>query len=467
MRRKEILLFIGLSIFFIFSSVIYSTNLYVGPAQQYSTFESAFNDAQTGDYIIDCTSKDIKHFSSGWHWESFPRLERDATINEAVDVVPILGTIEPFDDIGLIDFVSVSDALTYTPPEWQPGDYDIQSTRLYKIKVDPYAQRTLELSGTRMASDYELEYSLNPGTYQWLGYWLLESKNIKYAFGDYWQYIETVKSEDWYFSKCSTIRGDDPQTTVSWSTENKTLEYGKGYMVLLKQGSPPISDFHWTDSEESEEPVKKATSESFTYTEKPDYEVIDIIDIPEDVVEIGVFEDDVCVGAVVVQDSCEQILVYSDNANRDPVPFNFEVVTGRGASSSIIDYDVFNQRTGEFEPGIVISGMQEYSIVRLGEEEEQEEGLQSVTKLHSNYPNPFNPATTISFSLPKEEDIELTIYNIKGQKVKTLYSGIAEEGKHSIMWEGKDSNGKEVSSGLYFYKLETGKKEISRKMLLK
>ena len=416
--------------------------------------------------------------SKGYNWDSFPLLVRDATINEPVDVVPILGTIEPFDDIENIIFDAVGENdLEYNPDwlePWDPTSYDIQSTRLYKIKADPFVQRTLELSGTRMASNYELEYSLNPGTYQWLGYWLPESQNIVDAFGgsspnpddDFWQYVETVKSEDWYFSRCSTIRGDGPQSTVSWSTENKTLEYGKGYMVLLKQGSLPISDFRWNSSGTFEEPVKKATSESFTYTEKPDYEVIDVIDIPENIVEIGVFEDDQCVGAVVVQDSSAQILVYSDNANRDPVPFNFEAVTGRGVSSSIRDYEVFNQRTWEFEPGIIISGMQEYSLVKLGEEGEDGNNTQSITKLHSNYPNPFNPTTTISFSLPKEVDIELAIYNIKGQKVKTLYSGKAEEGKHTVTWNGKDDNNKSVSSGIYFYKLKTDKKGLTRKMLM-
>ena len=84
-----------------------------------------------------------------------------------------------------------------------------------------------------------------------------------------------------------------------------------------------------------------------------------------------------------------------------------------------------------------------------------------------NHPNPFNPTTTISFSLPKEEEIELSIYNIKGQKVKTLYSGISEEGKHLVIWNGIDSNGKTVSSGIYFYKLNVnGKIEVVKKCLL-
>ena len=414
---------------------------------------------------------DVKTFYSGVHWESFPRIGTESNGNIATDLVDVLDDIEPFIDIENINLQAdetTAFELTYDLLNfWYPDQYLAQSSWLYKIEIAPEGERFLIIDGERLPVTFDLsdEDPLESGTYHWLGYWIPRSQNIVDAFGDYWQYVENVKSEDWYFSKRRIIRGDGPQTTVSWSTENKTLEYGKGYMVLFID-TPPITNFHWTESGESEEPVKKATSESFTYTEKPDYEVIDVINIPEVVTEIGVFEEDECVGAVVVEDSCAQILVYSDNANRDPVPFNFEIVTGRGESSSVRDYEVFNQRTWEFESGIVISGMQEYSIVRLGEEGELEDNIPSVTKLHSNYPNPFNPATTISFSLPKEENIELTIYNIKGQKVKQLVGGQLSSGQHSVIWDGKDSNGKEVSSGLYFYKLKTAKNELTSKMLM-
>ena len=88
---------------------------------------------------------------------------------------------------------------------------------------------------------------------------------------------------------------------------------------------------------------------------------------------------------------------------------------------------------------------------------EQEVEKQVITKpiLHKNYPNPFNPTTTISFSLPEEENVEIVIFNIKGQQVKTLYKGMAEEGEHKMIWNGKDTNNKLVSSGFYFYKLKT------------
>ncbi|MCK4654930.1 MAG: T9SS type A sorting domain-containing protein [Candidatus Cloacimonetes bacterium] len=71
-----------------------------------------------------------------------------------------------------------------------------------------------------------------------------------------------------------------------------------------------------------------------------------------------------------------------------------------------------------------------------------------------NYPNPFNPETTISFSVTQTSSfVTLEIYNIKGQKVKTLVNEVLPAGKYSTIWNGRDSNGNRVSSGIYFYKL--------------
>ncbi len=83
----------------------------------------------------------------------------------------------------------------------------------------------------------------------------------------------------------------------------------------------------------------------------------------------------------------------------------------------------------------------------------------------SNYPNPFNPSTTISFSLNTEltENTELIIYNLKGQKIKQ-YSILNNQS--SIEWNGTDQNNQPVSSGIYFYKLRSGEVEASKKMLL-
>ena len=88
------------------------------------------------------------------------------------------------------------------------------------------------------------------------------------------------------------------------------------------------------------------------------------------------------------------------------------------------------------------------------------------TQLGQNYPNPFNPETNIAFSLAETSQTSLEIYNVKGQKVRTLVNGILEEGEHIMHWNGVDDSGKPVSSGIYFYKLKDGKYTSTKKMIL-
>ena len=85
----------------------------------------------------------------------------------------------------------------------------------------------------------------------------------------------------------------------------------------------------------------------------------------------------------------------------------------------------------------------------------------------TNYPNPFNPSTTIEFSIQNNFRIELSIYNIKGQKIKTLAQNEFTEGSHTIIWNGNDAFGKPASSGVYFYKLVADGETIAvQKMML-
>ena len=87
--------------------------------------------------------------------------------------------------------------------------------------------------------------------------------------------------------------------------------------------------------------------------------------------------------------------------------------------------------------------------------------------LYPNYPNPFNPSTTIAFHLAQASSASLTIYNAKGQLVKTLLSDtFLSAGKHSYSWDGKDKAGREVATGMYLTCLRAGGKSLSRKMML-
>ncbi len=86
--------------------------------------------------------------------------------------------------------------------------------------------------------------------------------------------------------------------------------------------------------------------------------------------------------------------------------------------------------------------------------------------LKQNYPNPFNPSTTIEFNLQQPSKVDLSIYNIKGQLVKTLVKEVKESGNHKITWNGVDNNNNSVSSGVYFYKLSTAQHSEMKKMIL-
>ncbi|MBN2016887.1 MAG: CotH kinase family protein [Candidatus Cloacimonetes bacterium] len=84
-----------------------------------------------------------------------------------------------------------------------------------------------------------------------------------------------------------------------------------------------------------------------------------------------------------------------------------------------------------------------------------------------NYPNPFTNQTKISFSLPQTEFVEVTIYNIKGQIVKTLLKDSCNPGEYSVMWDGKDNYGSDLKSGIYLYRLSVdGEPQMTEKMIL-
>jgi len=82
------------------------------------------------------------------------------------------------------------------------------------------------------------------------------------------------------------------------------------------------------------------------------------------------------------------------------------------------------------------------------------------------YPNPFNPTTTISFTIYEESKVELIVYNIKGQKIKNLVNKVLTRDDHSFCWDGRNNSGEEVSSGIYLCRLRIGDQIISKKLMM-
>lgn len=84
--------------------------------------------------------------------------------------------------------------------------------------------------------------------------------------------------------------------------------------------------------------------------------------------------------------------------------------------------------------------------------------------LESNYPNPCNPSTTINFGLSGTQHVEISVYSLTGQKIITLVNGIMQGGYHQVKWDGRDSSVKQVTSGIYIYKINSVGKRLAMKM---
>jgi hypothetical protein len=421
---------------------------------------------------------DIKHFHKDWNWTSFPILDIEpGEFQYADDFLkdeenePTIPNFTWIKGKRKIEEEWVFMDITYDAeqiPIWQ--GFESFENKLYrhegyKIEVEnDSGEDYFIVNGERIESDYPLDFEY--GILHWYGYYLPYNQNIKYAFGDNWEDVYMVKSEDWVYFCGQQQRGIKPDP-IPWgmTPEGKTMVYGKAYEIKMKE---EVTGFTWYDSRITEDPGKKGSTQFFTYNEKSDYEAIEIDSISgiEDITEIGVFEYDICVGAAVVDTLPVQILVYTDQFDRDGTTLSFQVETGRGITQSIKSYSVLNFETGEYEMRPLVSGQQEYSVIRLGEGDYEEVTPIQKIVLSNNYPNPFNPNTIIYYSLPEEMKVDLSIYNIKGQKVRTIYKGRSGAGKHIVYWNGRDTNEKPVSSGIYFYKLEADNKELTRKMLL-
>ena len=121
---------------------------------------------------------------------------------------------------------------------------------------------------------------------------------------------------------------------------------------------------------------------------------------------------------------------------------------------NLVDKEVL-QGTKKSLPDLVPVGIEDEAVA-----------LPTYTRLGDNYPNPFNPKTSINFALANSGAVQLEVFNILGQKVRTLVDGQMAAGNHTITWDSCDENGGVVASGAYFYRLTTDDYSSTKKMLL-
>ncbi len=359
---------------------------------------------------------------------------------------------------------------------WHPSDVTLDQKSLYKLHFEDDSPSIHMMSVSGPMTDAVLIDPSEPvlssvaaNTEYWISYTLLPSQNIKDAFGDSWLNVKSVRAEDWFYSipPVNPKSGfSSPAELDSWNPKGKNMDFGKGYIVTFKQNQP---SFTWNRSYAPQiTSPGKEKAEFFEWEDKPDYIVIDVIEVDnaDNVLEIGVFQNDECIGAVRTDSFPCQILAYPDLDNHSPISFEI-VYDSKAAPSKHYDYEMLDLNDFAFSQSHIVPKKDAlYPIKLSGHVAGSGNCSARLVGTISNYPNPFNPDTNISFNLLDKAELNILVYNIKGQLVREMGLKQFQAGINTITWDGRDNASRPVSSGIYFIRINTGNESHTHKILM-
>lgn len=384
-----------------------------------------------------------------YRYRSFPVLDR--TYGEGFTTTYVCQPVE--DQTEYFEIFNIDPSYTiWSSQIWLPTELGILNSKDgYKLYTDDEVD--IPTSGITLPENTEID--LNSGE-NWIGYFVKESMTIDEAFADIWDHLEAVYSEDWAWQHGGVIQ-----------PERCALIYGKMYIVYVDAAC----SFVYGDGP-SVPPEEREMTDGFTYSETPAYTPINITELDDPTVEeVGVLLDGACIGATKVEDFPLQILAFPPNTSRGSGNLTFAFYYGNRSYEYSEKYFIVDPNTGQTSQSTIELRPYHFNTISFGKPPKRSQTPKIIT---SNYPNPFNPSsagrspsTTISYSLPQETDmLTLEIYNIKGQKVKTLLKGEHDAGTYQAIWSGKDDNGTKAAAGIYFYKLSTPEHTLMKKMML-
>ncbi|MDD3663236.1 MAG: T9SS type A sorting domain-containing protein, partial [Candidatus Pacebacteria bacterium] len=388
-----------------------------------------------------------RRLHSGWNWVGFPRLQRDES-GTAVDYATI--SLSPF----LTDVHSRDGVAEFRDNQWNYYGLDsLNSIDGYKLRMKDTTPVSLFELGTII--DTLMTHQLNEGQWNWVTYPCYETVYPWEALSGVIDRIDYIMAEKWSMKR-------DGDVWIYDGIMRPHLKYGDSVMIRTTRDCSFVWNFPVT-TPQSNEPQKP---QQFVFEDKPNYEtiMIDSIEGNPDYSEIGIFQDDVCIGARVFEAYPIQILAYSTPVDEGGGQLSFMLFSENKGAVSVSPATI---RPGNYDANESTIEPEQFGfrVLTLKTNDQQ---TPSVLALHSNYPNPFNPSTTINFSLPTKAQTRLVIYNVRGQKVKVLLSDTLDCGNHSVVWNGRDDSNRPVASGIYFARLEqSGATKISKMMLMK
>ncbi|MCK9333759.1 MAG: T9SS type A sorting domain-containing protein [Candidatus Cloacimonetes bacterium] len=427
-----------------------------------------------------------KYFSdvspSNIYWLSFPVVD-DRTNTNGSDYWNELGQMFsehmqwPSFNLNNISWSYDTDAATmhYQNSIWLEEDHPVTQPKGYKVKFNE------GISDCSVVVDgFKADPSTTPVTWaavdaqnhpfeNWVGYFATFTQGAgdalsRYLPGStrfrYIDYVHTIKTQSWGTCRISE------EYNSTWVIDPNTYTVSEGDMLVLVLLPDAPEELYWQFPSASKPPVGKPLSTAFEYTEKLDYTSVFLEFDPQNMpAEVGLYVNGVCKGAAVVDSTLIDVCLYQDDAKDDG---ELEIVfyhEGKGKKAAK-GWKTYNPERMVFEDtGLRTDQIGRYAYLSFNNKE-GDSPVPLVTSLSQNYPNPFNPETNISFILANDMHARLDIYNIRGQKIATLFNGDMTKGKHTLQWNGTDAQGRKVASGIYFSRLTTPEGSFSQKMML-
>ncbi|MCB5251620.1 MAG: T9SS type A sorting domain-containing protein, partial [Candidatus Cloacimonetes bacterium] len=375
----------------------------------------------------------------------------------------------PIVDISILDYVKYKPYLSVDVRSMvydedyllQYGSEIVKSTQGYKVKLqdDCLAITNIHSPGFLIPPDTVVNLHRfegdagNPGYgANWVGYFVKESTHPLKALHSVLDHLSRIETAKWTMIK---------QADGSWINSSRfVLNYGD--LVILH--SDRNCSFVW-ETPNPVAPFTLASPTAFTFQEKSSYTPF-YISLPdakngELPSEIGLYVNGVCKGAVVVEDHLLHICAYLDDGEV-LTPDNSFLVFYDPAKSARSNKSIYRMNYKQLSP---TKSPSTYYMVNITDPQNSLP-VPATTKIHQNYPNPFNPDTTIRYELPEDGDVQISVYNLKGQLVKQLLNRRESIGTHSIIWDGRDSDGRTCSSGVYYYRINNNGTSITKKMLM-
>ena len=333
-----------------------------------------------------------------------------------------------------------------------PDNAILSRTNGYILNIDStYVNYEYQTYGQR--TPYNTALTLYQNNENWVPYFIQYSQTPASAFGGNYSHLTAIYAQDWYAYK---FKGQWYGYIQLGATG--TLDYGKMYKVYVDQ---TISNFTWSAFGQSQSFEKEAT-EYFKFEELPEYQAIVIESIPDSPIfdEIGVFKDGLCVGALKYNGYPINLQVY-DNSSPD----EFEYVLYSASKNNGYQERKYTSALIDVSNRVIENGKYKFSIVGLDDGQESESVVCPVLSVNI-YPNPMRSNTNIEIKASAKSAVEISIYNLKGQLVKTLNTTEISKGNTSFIWDGKTDDGRQVAQGIYFCRIKSSKNLLTKKLIV-